>query len=290
MSTETRRFKATGAGLTAAMAAAFAEDGYLLIEDFASSELCDRLIERANALVDDFDVSAHRTVFSTQSVAHAADRYFQESGDAIRFFLEEEAVDSEGSLTRPKRLAVNKIGHAIHDLDPVFSDFSRQPRLAALAKGLFRDPLLLQSMYIFKQPGIGGEVSWHQDSTYLYTDPMSCIGFWFALEDADSSNGGMLAMPGAHRGPLRKRFRRDGDDRLVTEALDDAPWPDRPAVKLDAKKGSLVVLHGLLPHYSSANRSTRSRHAYTLHIIDGANTYPADNWLRRREDLPLKGF
>lgn len=285
-----RRFKPSDAGLSVEMRAAFAEDGYLLIEDFASNELCDRLIDRANMLVDDFDISAHRTVFSTQSVAHAADRYFQESGDAIRFFLEEEAVDAEGNLTRPKRLAVNKIGHAMHDLDPVFSSFSRQPRLAALAKGLFQDPLLLQSMYIFKQPGIGGEVSWHQDSTYLYTDPMSCIGFWFALEDADSSNGGMLAMPGAHRGPLRKRFRRVGDDGLVTDTLDEAPWPDRPAVKLDARKGSLVVLHGLIPHYSSANRSTRSRHAYTLHVIDGASAYPADNWLRRAPHLPLRGF
>jgi len=283
------RFLGSDDGLTPDMRAAFAEEGYLLIEDFVSPALCDRLIERANALVDGFDASAHRTVFSTQSVAHAADRYFQESGDTIRFFLEEEAVDADGNLTRPKRLAVNKIGHALHDLDPVFSDFSRQPRLAALAKGLFQDPLLLQSMYIFKQPGIGGEVSWHQDSTYLYTKPMSCIGFWFALEDADSSNGGMLAMPGAHRGPLRKQFRREGD-ALVTETLDDAPWPDKPAVKLDAKKGSLVVLHGLLPHYSSANRSTRSRHAYTLHVIDGACTYPADNWLRRGADLPLRGF
>lgn len=283
------RFLGSDDGLTPDMRAAFAEEGYLLIEDFVSPALCDRLIERANALVDGFDASAHRTVFSTQSVAHAADRYFQESGDAIRFFLEEEAVDADGNLTRPKRLAVNKIGHALHDLDPVFSDFSRQPRLAALAKGLFQDPLLLQSMYIFKQLGIGGEVSWHQDSTYLYTEPLSCIGFWFALEDADSSNGGMLAMPGAHRGPLRKRFRRDGD-ALITETLDDTPWPDQPAVKLDAKKGSLVVLHGLLPHYSSANRSARSRHAYTLHVIDGACTYPADNWLRRGAVLPLRGF
>jgi phytanoyl-CoA hydroxylase len=88
---------------------------------------------------------------------------------------------------------------------------------------------------------------------------------------------------------LRKRFRRDGD-ALITETLDDTPWPDQPAVKLDAKKGSLVVLHGLLPHYSSANRSARSRHAYTLHVIDGACTYPADNWLRRGAVLPLRGF
>ncbi|MBI2254326.1 MAG: phytanoyl-CoA dioxygenase family protein [Proteobacteria bacterium] len=272
------------------MREAFEEDGYLLIENFVPPSLCDQLIARANALVEGFDAEAHRTIFSTKSVAHAADRYFQESGDAIRFFLEEEAVDSDGRLTRPKALAVNKLGHAMHDLDPVFSAFSRQPRLAALAKGLLTDPLLLQSMYIFKQPGIGGEVSWHQDSTYLYTEPMSCIGFWFALEDADSTNGGMLGMPGAHRGPLRKRFRHVDEDCLVTETLDAAPWPDCPAVNLDAKKGSLIVLHGLLPHYSSANRSTRSRHAYTLHCIDAAAHYPPDNWLRRSPALPLRGF
>nr|WP_298683781.1 phytanoyl-CoA dioxygenase family protein [uncultured Dongia sp.] len=287
---DARRFKASDDGLTPEMRTAFADDGYLLIEDFAAPTLCDRLIARANGLVEEFDEKAHRTVFSTKSVAHAADAYFKESGDAIHFFLEEGAVDRSGNLTRLKHLAINKIGHAMHDLDPVFSDFSRQPRLAALAKDLFRDPLLLQSMYIFKQPGIGGEISWHQDSTYLYTEPLSCIGFWFALEDADSSNGGMLAIPGAHKGPLRERFRRLKDDSLVTEKLDETPFPGHRSVKLDAKKGSLVVLHGLLPHYSSANRSTRSRHAYTLHVIDGASAYPADNWLRRRKDLPLKGF
>lgn len=285
-----RKFRATDSGLTAEMRAAFDADGYLLIEDFVQAELCDRLVARAVELVGGFDIEAHRTVFSTKSVAHATALYFQESGDAIRFFLEEEALDASGNLTRSKELAINKIGHGMHDLDPVFSDFSRQPRLATLAKGLFHDPLLLQSMYIFKQPGIGGEVSWHQDSTYLYTDPMSCIGFWFALEDADSSNGGMLAMPGAHRGPLRQRFRRQADGKLAIEKLVTAAWPDADIVNLDAKKGSLVVLHGLLPHYSSANRSARSRHAYTLHCIDGACRYPADNWLQRGNHLPLRGF
>jgi phytanoyl-CoA hydroxylase len=59
---------------------------------------------------------------------------------------------------------------------------------------------------------------------------------------------------------------------------------------LEAKRGTLVALHGLLPHYSGANRSVRSRHAYTLHVIDGACRYPADNWLRRGPEMPLRGF
>jgi phytanoyl-CoA hydroxylase len=286
---EPRRFQRSAAGLTPEMAQAFAEDGFLVVEDFMPAAFCDRLKARAHALVEGFDAEAHATVFSTTSAAHARDAYFQESGDKIRFFFEEEAFDAAGKLRQPKAQSINKIGHAMHDLDPVFSDFSRHPHLAALAKGLFKDPLLLQSMFIFKPPRIGGEVSWHQDSTFLFTEPMSVIGFWFALEDATVENGGMMAIAGGHKGTLRTRFHRKGGT-LVTETLDPTPYPTAPKVALTAGKGALVVLHGLLPHWSGPNRSDRSRHAYTLHVIDGATVYPAENWLQRAPDLPLRGF
>jgi hypothetical protein len=39
----------------------------------------------------------------------------------------------------------------------------------------------------------------------------------------------------------------------------------------------------------SANRPSRPRHAYALHLIDGRATYSVDNWLQRLE-FPLRGF
>jgi phytanoyl-CoA hydroxylase len=136
-------------------------------------------------------------------------------------------------------------------------------------------------------------VTCHQDSTFLYTDPMSVVGFWVALEDATLENGCLWAQPGGHRGPLRKRFVRDERDGTRFEELDPLPFPQPGGpelVPLEAAAGTLVLLHGLLPHWSDVNRSERSRHAYTVHVIDGRADYPAENWLRRGPDLPLRGW
>jgi phytanoyl-CoA hydroxylase len=50
------------------------------------------------------------------------------------------------------------------------------------------------------------------------------------------------------------------------------------------------VFDGRAPHLSGPNLSDKSRHAYTLHVIDRSSHYPAENWLQRRPDLPLRGF
>jgi phytanoyl-CoA hydroxylase len=70
--------------------------------------------------------------------------------------------------------------------------------------------------------------------------------------------------------------------------FDSTPWPEEELVPLEVTKGSLILLDGLLPHRSYENKSDRSRHAYTLHVISGEATYPKDNWLQRTQ--PMWGF
>ena len=279
--------------LSDAQVAAFRNDGFLVVPDFVDSADCLALRERALQLAKQHVPSADRaTVFTADGKPqHASDDYFLTRGEHIRCFFEKNAFDADGRLRGEPHLSLNKLGHAMHDLDPVFDSFSRTPRLAAVASDIgMQDPLLLQSMYIFKQAHIGGEVTCHTDHTYLWTEPRSVVGFWFAIDDATRENGCMWALPGGHRLPVRTRSRlNESRTSTVTDVLDPEPYPLDDLVCLEAGRGTLVLLDGAVPHLSAANTSDKPRHAYTIHAIDGATRYLDDNWLQR-PTLPLRGF
>lgn len=266
----------------------FERDGFRITPGFLPDETCDALMRRARAIVDAFLPTKDVGIFTTNDQVRRSDAYFLESGDKVRCFLEEEAMDpATGALKVDKSISVNKIGHALHELEPVFSELSRSDGVREVVAALgMKKPALVQSMYIFKNPYIGGDVSCHQDSAFLHTSPPSAIGLWFALEDATTENGCMWALPGGHRGPLRRRFARNQDGTGTTMHTIDstplpAPTPGAPWIPLEVPKGTMILLHGLLPHWSSANRSAKSRHAYALHYVDDACRWSPDNWMKR---------
>ena len=274
---------------------AWERDGFVTLPGFVAPNQIESLRRRINDLVDGYASqglpAGATTVFSTTEQTHAQDEWFLTSADVIRPFFEDGAFDAEGNLIVPIDRALNKMGHALHDLDPVFDRFSRTADLASLVAELgVADPLLLQSMVIFKPPRIGGEVVCHCDHSFLWTDPQTVIGLWFALDDATVANGCMWAIPGGHVGGARTRFRLDGSGGTTTDILDPTPYNHGDLVPMEAEAGTLIAFHGCLPHWSGANTSHRPRLAYTLHVIDGMAHYRADNWLQRGADLPLRGF
>jgi phytanoyl-CoA hydroxylase len=275
------------------------QDGYLVLPGFKPAAEVAAACQRAQALVAAFEPAAHTGVFSTRDRSRVADAALLASAEAVHCFFEEEAFGPDGQLRVPKAQSINKIGHALHLLDPVFRAFSHGPELAALARALgLRQPQVWQSQLIFKQPHIGGEVGWHQDGSFFLTTPQTVTTFWFALEDATLDNGCLWVQPGGQTSPLREQYvcerptpGSDEGARLLMRALDPTPWPDgASAVPLPVAAGTLVVFGGLLPHYSAPNRSPRSRLAYTLHATCGTARYAPENWLQRSPACPVRGF
>jgi phytanoyl-CoA hydroxylase len=268
----------------------FKEQGFLILDNFYSANDCDALMQRGKQLADDFDYKGYASVFQTSEQSKTSDDYFLESGDKISFFFEKDAFDAEGNLKNDLFHSLNKIGHAMHDLDEMFNNFSRSSQLKQLSKQLeLDDYVLIQSMMIFKHAKIGGKVDIHQDSSFLFTEPDSCIGFWFALEDATIENGCLWAKPGGHNTSLRCKFRRKENGGTEMVELNNEPYSMEAMIPLQVKKGTCIVLDGLLPHYSLPNTSGKSRQAYAIHTINSKTNYASDNWLKRNMN-ELKGF
>ncbi|KAA3465970.1 phytanoyl-CoA dioxygenase [Gossypium australe] len=318
--------------LTPQQRQAFDSQGFLVIESFASPAEIEAMRKRMDGMLQAFDPTTTASIFSTKNQVKLTSEYFYESAEKISFFFEdcqlyvvkfdsflllhlfffvlfvvlaEKAFDDNGNLKQPKELSINKVGHALHEIDPVFKEFSCSEKVSSLLFSLgYKKPVIIQSMYIFKSVrilrdlaiaallltcsgmkfsikirnfyvsevlfagyvvfagavcshGIGGEVTPHQDNSFLYTEPKTC------------TDG------------LVRRFIR-GDDGVYF----DRPSPSydqKGFVPIEVKAGSLVVIHGDLIHQSFENQSSNSRHAYSLHAVDTDGCkWAEDNWIRRK--------
>ncbi|KAF5751838.1 phytanoyl-CoA dioxygenase isoform X1 [Tripterygium wilfordii] len=302
--------------------------GYLVIESFATAEEIEALRKRMGQLLDDFDGST-ASIFSTKDQQKTTDDHFYESAEKVSFFFEEKAFGDDGCLKQSKQLSINKVGHALHELDSVFKKFSCSEKVLSFLSSMgYKRPVIIQSMYIFKQPGIGGEVVPHQDNSFLYTEPPTCTGLWLALEDATIINGCLWAIPGSHKNGLVRRFIRG--EKGVTFDRPSPTYDQKDFVPIEVKAGALVAIHGDLIHqrsvelnyvshsqmtkkmkrriflipidratifffvflcldYSFENQSSKSRHAYSLHVVDTEGCkWAQENWIKRKvEPEPL---
>ena len=285
-------------GLSSEVIQAYKNIGFVCLNGFLREEETQTLLQRAKALEREHhrrektEKTSKKTVFTTgekKQASSCSDEYFLNSASNVSYFYEEE---EEGET-------LNKIGHALHDLDPAFGAFSRSEKMKRFLEqlGLVK-PTPVQSMIIFKNARCGGEVVPHQDDTFLRTGPeKSTIGVWVALEKCTIENGCLRALPRSHLNGTRKRmfvnhdaevrkvqFSNDGDGEEVEYNIEEF-------VPLTVDAGTLVFLHGENVHWSLANTSDKNRMAYSVHYVDSGKdscVWLNDNWLQRPETFPFK--
>jgi ectoine hydroxylase-related dioxygenase (phytanoyl-CoA dioxygenase family) len=107
---------------------------------------------------------------------------------------------------------------------------------------------------INKSPGAGSEIAWHQDNGYQGGRTQEYLTCWLALDDSSLENGGLLAVPGSHRGG-----QRNHEWVGVHAVIPESEFEPAEAVPLDARAGDLLIFSSLLIHKTVGNE-TRDRH------------------------------
>lgn len=258
---------------------AWEEQGFLVRPGLLSSAECDALRGRISETIA--RVGAAEGASGWPDVPEAD--YFRSTARRIGLFWEKDTAPQSVPPTE-REGCVARMGHGLHWEDDRFRHAACHPAVADVLEGLIGPGVnVVQTMVIYKQPRVGGEMGFHQDAAYLHTEPLTLLSAWMALDDVTEENSPLLVIPGSHRLPLQTVSEMNESGQFTDRRLSDARPDPATAVPVPVPKGGVLFFHGLLYHGSAPNRSDRPRRAYACHYASAASHWPGTNWIDGRE-------
>lgn len=102
------------------------EQGFTVLHDLFTHETIDELRDEMDRIISNSENYDKNAIFTTsKQIEHLSKStdYFLDSASTISFFYEKDAFDKDGNLVGPLNTVLNKVGHAMHDLNPVYHKF-----------------------------------------------------------------------------------------------------------------------------------------------------------------------
>jgi hypothetical protein len=185
-------------------------------------------------------------------------------------------ADQFDELVAREGIDLSAPGYRLNDrhLDQQFIwDVATDPALLDVIAAIAGpDLVLLGSRFICKPPHSALEVPWHRDVTFAGLDPAEQVNVWLAVDDVDTDNGCLRALPkaGAQRAATLAHDPADlREGNLVDQSLTLDDEERAALVALPLAAGHMVVFDGELVHGSESNSSARRRCGLALRYIGG---------------------
>ena len=145
----------------------------------------------------------------------------------------------------------------------VYARTLRHPAILDIVEQLIGPGVRYQSTKLnLKAAGYGSPVEWHQDwAFYPHTnDDILAVGV--CIDAMSEANGGLLVVPGSHRGPLYDHHQ----DGWFVGAITGAEVDTEQVVQLEVPAGGISLHHVRTVHGSVPNRSPRPRRLLLLEL------------------------
>jgi ectoine hydroxylase-related dioxygenase (phytanoyl-CoA dioxygenase family) len=234
--------------ITQSDAAAYRENGYLIVEDFFDRATVDACLAEGTRIC--------------RGAYGPLDGLIPPAGDAS-----DDAV-----------LSAYITCASAHKISPLFGRLIADPRIAAVAAGLIGpDVKGIHSQFFIKHAGMPGN-GWHQDEAFVPTRDRSLCTAWIALDEATIENGCLRFLPGSHRAGVIYPRRRHNDPAIDREEESYGfPEPLESAVPIPLRPGSAVFFNGYLVHGSYRNVRASGFRRALLYTLASAQTLLAWN-------------
>ena len=208
----------------------FKSQGYLIFEDFVSSEVLSELKESLNSIFDEIDNDSSR---------------LKQSYDNKHY----------GDISKEGRKFLKNQSRYYPSIQRYLKSKSIKEIVTNLLDG---DAFIFNDQFVIKEPNTPSSFNWHQDSGYVNFDHKPYLTTWLALDDIHPLNGPLSIIP----------TNIETTSEVITHQWSDKSKDlfiqvdESKAKELYVSEGTLVVFSSLTPHASGANQSSKTRTAY----------------------------
>jgi ectoine hydroxylase-related dioxygenase (phytanoyl-CoA dioxygenase family) len=156
---------------------------------------------------------------------------------------------------------------------PYFKALVRHPAIYDVVAGLYESGVRVFSDTLFMKPARHGiEAAPHQDTAFWPKLRPNAMNFWMAIDAATVKNGCLHVVPGTHARDLPHQ-----KDPVQGNMLREDQFEVTRQVPIELEPGGAIFFDSALIHRSYANRSDRSRRAYTV-VYGAENQEHVEPW------------
>jgi phytanoyl-CoA hydroxylase len=199
----------------------------------------------------------------------------------------EQRVENVRAGNAPKAESQVLQMRAAHLQNPRFDRLARDSRLLDAVESLIGPNIrLVHFQGLYKPPHTGGPIDWHQDDMYFSTGIKDAVvTAWLPLDDVDTENGCMTFVPCANTRLFEHRKIEADTRQGFYFAIEDTLFDPSETVPIVIKRGQCLFHHGLAPHRSMPNISSRMRRAFAMHFCDAGLSNLRDIYTKLPEEM-----
>ncbi|MFY0663913.1 MAG: phytanoyl-CoA dioxygenase family protein [Natronospirillum sp.] len=217
--------------LTSEQLLQFRKDGYLVLEGFAPSALCEEM---------------HLV----------AQEHLAATIEPLEFEADVGYPGAPASLEAPGGHTVRRLRGAYQRHPSLRAWATHRPLVAVLRQLLQEPPCLTQAHHncvMTKHPAFGTATDWHRDIRYWSFLKPDLVSVWLALGPENANNGGLKFIPGSHRLAIPPEQLDDMD--FLRPDVEENQELFEQGMELNLQAGDVVLFHSGLFHAAGVNNS-----------------------------------